>query len=230
MSGAIKPPWIDKDSFYKMPFNFCDRWCEKCRLTKICRVFLNEQKSRKKFLKQGKDPDSIESSFAMIKESFEKTRKLIEKDAKRLGINLSEIKDSDYHLPPEPEQFPLYNLVSKFSERLEKILKDLEMIPLEADVELVLENREIISYYRFLIMGKVYRALTSRIEEEKDKDDLTFDAQTSAFIAIHGLMSISKALVNFGKHKPLKLLKSEFLKLAKISLDLTKTIEEKFDI
>lgn len=46
MFGAIKPPWIDKEDFYRTPFNYCDRWCERCRLTEICRVFKDQQKSR----------------------------------------------------------------------------------------------------------------------------------------------------------------------------------------
>jgi hypothetical protein len=37
--GAIKLPWINKDVFYKLPFNFCDRFCERRQFQKICRVF-----------------------------------------------------------------------------------------------------------------------------------------------------------------------------------------------
>ena len=45
--GATKPPWIDKDVFYKLPFNFCDRFCERCQFQKICRVFLEEKSVKK---------------------------------------------------------------------------------------------------------------------------------------------------------------------------------------
>ena len=46
---AISPPWISKDVFYKLPFNFCDRWCEgidlkstKAMLLSISVGYLNE--------------------------------------------------------------------------------------------------------------------------------------------------------------------------------------------
>ena len=38
MPGAIRPPWIDKKTFLKMPFNFCDRWCERCQFTTFCHI------------------------------------------------------------------------------------------------------------------------------------------------------------------------------------------------
>jgi len=71
MFGANRPPWISKKDFYRTPFNYCDRWCERCQLTDICRVFQDEQKSRAKWIKQGKNPDSWEYVFATVKENLE---------------------------------------------------------------------------------------------------------------------------------------------------------------
>jgi hypothetical protein len=232
MSGAVRPPWINKEDFYHLPFNYCDRWCERCDLTEICRVFQDEQKSRKKFIKQGKDPDSWEYVFETVRDNLEKTMKLIEKGAKRWRIDLSKIDDSDYQPQPRPQKFPLYNLVEKFSKSLEKLLKNLEMVPIETDGRLVLENREVISHYRFLILAKTYRALTSKLEEDKDKDkdDQTFDSKTSAFIVVNGLMSISEALANLTKHRPLQPLKSRMVRLGKTSLDLAKVINSQFNL
>lgn len=230
MSGAIRPPWISKKDFYRTPFNYCDRWCERCQLTEICRVFKDDQKARKKFIDQGKDPDSWECAFEQVKESLGETMKLLKKDALRLGIDLNKIKDSEYQPPPKPQKFPLYNLVDKFSKRLENLLKEFEIVPIEADEKIILENVKVISHYRFLILAKIYRALTSRIEEEKDRDDETFDAKTSAFIAANGLLSISNALVDLANHEPLRPLKDKFIRLGKISLELARTIDQEFDL
>ncbi|MFZ5365732.1 MAG: hypothetical protein ACOZBZ_00380 [Patescibacteria group bacterium] len=232
MAGAIRPPWIDKKDFYHLPFNYCDRWCERCNLTEICKVFQDEQKSREKWIKQGKDPDSWEYVFVTVKESFEKTMRLIEKGAKKWGIDLSKIDDSDYEPPPEPEKFPLYNLVEKFSKRLEKLLKNLEIVPIETNERLVLENMEVISHYQPLIRAKIYRALTSRLEDEKEKDPelRTFDAETSAFIVVNGLISVGEALANLAEHKPLRPLRSKMVRLGKASLDLAKIINLEFNL
>jgi hypothetical protein len=46
--GAIKPPWIDKDVFYKLPFNFCDRFCERCQFQKNLSGFFGRKKASKK--------------------------------------------------------------------------------------------------------------------------------------------------------------------------------------
>lgn len=230
MAGAVRPPWIDKEDFYHLPFNYCDRWCERCGLTKICEVFQDEQKSREKWIRQGKDPDSREYVFETVEENFKKAMELIEKGAKKWGIDLSKIDDSDYQPPPKPEKFPLFNLVEKFSKSLEKLLKDLEMVPIETDEGLVLENREVISHYCFLIPAKTYRALTSKLEEEKDKDDQTFDSKTSAFIAVNGLISIGEALAKIAEHGPLKPLRSKMVRLGKASLDLAKFINLEFNL
>src|SRR3989338_6689444 len=87
--GAIKPPWIHKEVFYKLPFNFCDRWCERCNLSGICRVYQKEKEQEKRFMKQGIDPKSTKAMFLSMTESFEETKKLLEKDMKRLKIKIS---------------------------------------------------------------------------------------------------------------------------------------------
>jgi hypothetical protein len=232
MFGAQRPSWITKEEFYRTPFNYCDRWCKRCGLTEICKVFQDEQKSRQKWIKQGKNPDSWEYVFETVKESFEETMKLIEKGAKKWGIDLSKIDDSDYKSLPEPKKFPLYNLVEKFSKSLERLLKNLEIVPIEANEELILQNMEVLVHYQSLIRAKIYRALTSKLteEEERDLEIQTFDAETSAFIVISGLVSISEALTNLAQYEPLRPLKNRMVRLGKTSLDLAKIINSEFDL
>lgn len=228
MFGAIKPPWIEKKDFYRTPFNYCDRWCERCQLTEICKVFQGEEKEKKKFIAQGKDPYSWECVFESMHNSFQKTMKLILKDAQKMGIDLSKIDDSDYKEPPKPEKFPLYRLTGKFSKKLATILKDLETIPIESDINLIKENIDVVAHYLHLIQTKVYRALTSRLDEEME--DLTFDAKTSGFIAVNGLLSTAESLNNLSKHKPLIALRRKLLSLSKLSLDLAETLNLEFDL
>ena len=231
MFGAYRPPWVSKKEFYKTPFNYCDRWCERCRFTDRCRVFQREQESRQRWLKRGGDPDSWEYALNTVKGSFREVRKLLTKEAKRRGIDPKTFNDSDSQPLPPPEQFPSYNVINKFSQSLEKILKELRVVPIDADEKLIMENTEIISYYRPLIVVKIYRALTSKIEEEEENlGTQTFDAKNSAFIVVNSLILIADALKNLAQHEPLRLLRDELRRLGKISLDLTETVDWEFDL
>lgn len=230
MAGAIRPPWIDKEMFYRMPFNFCDRWCERCYLGNRCRVYISEQASRRKYLRQKRDPDSWECVFESIKDSFEETKKLIEKGAKKWGFDISNIDDSDYQSPPEPEDLPLYILFSNYCLKLKKLLRDLSIVPVGVDEKLLLENAHIISYYELLIPAKIYRAITSKIEEEEDEEDKTKDSNTSAFIVVNSLKSISKALNDIADDEFLVVFKKRALHLKNITSQLIEVICEEFDL
>lgn len=133
----------------------------------------------------------------MLKKSFEKLRKLLEKDIKRLGIDLINLDDSDYEPPAEPETFSLYNLAMTFSKKIERLMKDMEEIPIDIDKNLILDSKDVLNRYLFLFPTKIYRALTSRTEEEKDKYDKTMDAKTSVFIAVNELLATAQALRPF---------------------------------
>ena len=155
---------------------------------------------------------------------------LLERDAKRLGIDLSKIDKSDYKKPPKAESFPLYNLTNRLSRRIKNLIKDLQVIPIDADESLIKENIDILLYYHHLISVKIYRAFTSRIEEEKDEDDFTFDSKTSTFIAANGLLNTGQALNGLATHKPLHLVKARLLKLANLSLNLAESIDLEFEL
>ncbi|MDP3888495.1 MAG: hypothetical protein Q8Q24_00480 [bacterium] len=229
MSGAIKPPWITKPDFYRTPFNYCDRWCEKCHLTEICRVFQDTEKSRQKFIKEGKDPDSLECVFETIKESFEQTAKLLKQDAKRLGIDVSKI-NLEEEKEKAPADFPLYKLIIKFSKKLEGLLSELRFVPMEADPVLVIENTEIVSYYHLMLPAKIYRSCLSKTEEDAGEEDWYKDSKTSAFIALNALLQITEALSNLAYHKPLVEFHKKIASLAQISINLAKVVSLEFDL
>ena len=126
MFGAVRPSWIDKEMFYRMPFNFCDRWCERCSLTFLCLVHKDLYKTRKKFIKQGKDPDSLESAFEAVADNFKKMKKMLKKDAKKWGIDLNnleeEIPEKEVSLEDKFEKYPLYRLISDYSKKIRDFL------------------------------------------------------------------------------------------------------------
>jgi hypothetical protein len=50
-----------EERFISGIYNYCDRWCERCRFTAHCRVFATEQKRLERHLLRGEDPDSMET-------------------------------------------------------------------------------------------------------------------------------------------------------------------------
>lgn len=235
--GAIKPPWISKEEFYRLPFNFCDRWCKRCNLTGICKVYQEDQKEREKAIKEGKDPDSWEFAFEVIQKNFKETRKLLYEGAKKWGIDMKkiekevaeEMKKEDFTKPPAYQKSPIYRTTLRLSHDLYQLLKELDVVPLETETERIKDDIEVLSFYRSLILAKTARSLSSEEREENYPEDLkTYDEKTSAFIVYHALDKISQALINLSKEKTLDLTRQKGLTIAKASINLAKTLSEKF--
>ncbi len=232
MPGAIRPPWVEKEEFYHMPFNYCDRWCEKCKLTDICRVFKDEEESKKRYLAQGKDPNSWECVFETVKNSFEKTRKLLEKDAKRFGIDLNNLDEVPEDEEPPLEKFSTYELMKKYSKSLQKLLTELQVVTEDIDEELLVEKAEIISFYSNLIPAKTYRATLSKLEEDNDpylKENCP-DARNSGFILVNSLNEIIFALTKLINHAPLRPMRDKFFKLKKVAINLREMVDDEFEV
>ena len=127
--GIIRPPWISREWFAQGPFNYCDHFGNKLLLATVCKICDDELKRDMLYKKAGKNPNDWNNVFKDVVESLAKVRKMLEKDAKRLGIDLSNLPD-DYDEGPEPESYPIYRLIRKYGDRVEKIIKCLRLYQL----------------------------------------------------------------------------------------------------
>ncbi|MBU2592801.1 hypothetical protein KKD61_05105 [Patescibacteria group bacterium] len=228
--GAVRPPWAKKHLFYRLPFNYCDRYCESCQLRDSCRVYRTDLERQEKALKQGKDPNSLETTLEIVGESFKELADLIKTDAERLEIDLGKLGEVDLSNEPDPEEFLFYQQVKKFANRLDCLVKNFEIIPAEADEDLLEQNLEIIIYFKNLVLGKTFRAFSSRVEEELDPEDLSHDSLTSAFIAVRGFLAIADSIAALSKDPSLRPLKKELVNVISLAFDLVEAIELEFDI
>lgn len=196
-------------------YNYCDRWCERCLLTSKCFLYTQDQKRLEEHRKKGEDPYDWKIVMKDIKESFKETKKLILKAAKEQGIDLETLPDEKYE-SSDPTGHPLYqrshdylHLTHKFLGKLRKAIQALgielperiETIPSSVeDVETLKEIvscYETISWYHTLISAKIYRALSSRMEENADKEPTEidiYDANGSAKVAYLGVIRSIAAL------------------------------------
>jgi len=232
VTGAIRPPWVDIEDFFRLPFNYCDRWCEKCRLTDRCRVFKNEEKRNEKYIRQGKDPHSLECAFETIGDTFKEIRKGLSKSAKKFGIDINNLDYSSVEEDLEPETFEIYQLALKFSKAGKRILSDLQVVPEDIDESLLIDNAETISYYSTAVPPKVYRAILSRIEEEKDPEIVEScpDARNSGFLLINWFDEITCSLTELINYPPLRPMREKLLKYKKTTVNLMEVIEVEFGV
>jgi len=235
--GAIKPPWIFKDVFYKLPFNFCDRWCERCKLSGICRVYQKEKDTEKRFIKQGIDPKSTKAMFLSITESFEETKKLLEKDMKRLKLKITEEDDKKFEVEEEKKDKLVKNdhltqVSKKLAFSLVKLVEDLHYYFLEETPKEIKEPLRILNYYMLFFSVKIHRAILSGIEEREMKyEDTTFDSKNSAFLSYISIVKIIHSLKNISDYKNShQKISQNILNLISIFEDLNLVLEERFNL
>lgn len=167
---AIRPPWITKKDYYRTPFNFCNRWCEHCELISICKVYQENEKDRKRAIKEGKDPDSMEFAFEVVHKNLQKTFKLLYKGAKRWGIDMEKIEknanDKDWNKAQDYHNDILYKTAVKLNKKIYDLLNKLEYVSVDPNTEILKRDAGIISWYNPLFVAKIARAFSS-FEEMK---------------------------------------------------------------
>ncbi len=233
--GAINPPWIHKDVFYKLPFNFCNRWCERCRLSNICRVYQKEKESEKKFIKQGIDPKSTKAMIISVSENFKETKKLLEKDMERLKIKITKEDDKEYEKEENKKDSMIENdrltqISKKLAFKLVNLVEDLHYYFLEETPKEIKEPIRTLNYYMLFFSVKIHRAILSDIEEKEMKyEDSTFDSKNSAFLSYVSIAKIINALKNISNYKNLDLnLRKKIIKYLSLFENLNLVLKERF--
>lgn len=225
--GVIKPPWVSKKWLNQTPFNYCDHFGDKDMLASKCKICKEEIDRIERYKKEGKDPYDMKNVFEDIGKDLALSLAMVAKKAKEMGIDLDSLPDEEND-EPSHESYPIFNTVRKYGSKIENTIKELEIIPVDTDIQMVMKTADAFSHSRHYIIAKIGRALSSRWEEARDPDDDLDDSKTSAFLAYIAIERNSKAFLALAQHKPLKSMKIKHLKLAKLSLNLCEFIKEEF--
>lgn len=223
--GVIRPPWVPKDWFNRVPFNFCDHFGDKERLVLVCKICKQEMIRKAKYFALGKDP--YENALEDVGKDLKKTLSLICKDAKKYGIDLENLPDVEEN-QPDFTSLKVYKVVKKYADQVERLIHALNIIPGEIDGILFDKAVDALVHSRHFICAKIYRALSSRWEELKDPEDDLLDSKTSAFFAYVAIERNSRALLALAKHRPLLQLKRLNLEFADVSVELASLIQDYF--
>lgn len=181
-------------------YNYCDRWCERCRFTSRC---LNHALSKEDNLDE-RDMTN-EAFWNKIMETLQTTFELIRDMAEEEGIDLNNIE-----LEEDKEQDNIVHILSPLSkdyaDMVDHWLEDnrhlwepgweeqnrrtsLRVVNSEPEIEpLPLKDLiEVVRWYQYQIHVKIMRAIHGRKEDEFESDDFPKDSDGSAKVALIGM-------------------------------------------
>ncbi len=197
-------------------YNYCDRWCERCTFTNHCRVY-----EKTDALTPEQQDINNKAFWENLSENFKNTLEMIQKEAIRHGIDLSqpltEEEEQDYK--NKEEQFeiitdnnPLFKLCNEYQaiampfveesesmiNKARELVNDFHLgIQSEKDVVYTMadigDSFRIIEWFLFFIEVKLKRAFYGKLEGEEWEVENGFpkDSDGTAKIA---LIAIEKSM------------------------------------
>ncbi len=173
-------------------YNYCDRWCERCRQTSRC---LNFSVSEEEF----SDPESRdignEAFWKKLSEVHVEALELLREGAKDWGIDIEALDSAEDEediraKDAAAENHLLCRAAKRYSQSVEDWFKQKETLFFEIaaaarDGVRIEEAVEVIRWYQYFICAKVMRAVRGSLEErEEGCDEFPSDSDGSAKIAL----------------------------------------------
>ena len=200
---------------YIPPYNYCDRWCERCRIDKSrCLLYQAEMDERLHREIDGKGEPSPDEILEQMSADMKQAVRLVQEQAKEMGVDL----DAAIQAPPPssakpPEESPLMRDALAIASGLASLLREYAKdVPEEAAV---------LRRLHLLPGPKLGRALS--IGDEGDEVDVA-DSILQAQVAHVALGETLKVVEAAGRRKPA--LMDAALELLALIRRLQKDIEE----
>ena len=115
-------------------FNYCDRWCEKCRFNDRCRVYDREKGMRERHEILGEDPDDMSVVMQDVGANLAETMEMLQQMAEEMGVDLDAEPESEEEEEEEIEEFenpfekPKHPLLAHASDWMDKVESLLDMV------------------------------------------------------------------------------------------------------
>jgi len=201
----------EKKEYIDGIFNYCNRWCEKCKFTSNCRTFSIESRIyTHEILNDGQLPEAKDIIKHELKE-FENEIEEFDFDVE-VDLDLTEEREEIFDLhPKEKKEYEIEKLADEYFRKVHSFLKimDEKFNFTEADnqkkkepkFQMLFENFEIISWYHMFIMVKIKRAIRGKSNLKIGMDEFeniieSYDMNGTAKIAAIGIKESQKALNN----------------------------------
>lgn len=169
---------VDSGQFIPGIYNYCDRWCERCTMTRKCLTYAHEQEMSK--VEEGNSDEDNENFWEQIKLSWEVTMDMISEHAEEMGIDLDDLPDVER---TEHVERPVEKQAKKYSTDMlkwlganELLLRNMaeQIITVRKDEEATIRFKdawEVVQWYSVFISAKVHRAHFEIDERENDPED-----------------------------------------------------------
>jgi len=155
-----------------------------------CKMCGQINKTRKKQIAEGKDPDSMESAFEHMQTSFSEAFATIKKDAERMGIDITNIPN-DIVMPPKPDYWPLSKKVTAWRNSIFDILNTADET---GEPWAYTELADDLSWYANLLQAKTYRQLCTKWEQKHGMEYGDIDLKYTKYIIEESLKIIKKSM------------------------------------
>jgi hypothetical protein len=196
------------EQFIPGVYNYCDRWCERCTLTSRCRSYDGESRL---------SPQQLDSSnkafWDVISSNFKDAINMIQKEAERLGIDLTAITKEEKQASEQRSSFisaaAKNHLLGQLCKQYQKLtlpffkgnrplMEKADELVRQTELGIIAEHQslqmvagmgdciEIIQWYVFFIDAKLQRALHGKLEDDGREEEEGFqkDSDGSAKIAL----------------------------------------------
>lgn len=195
------------NKFYSQtPFNFCDRWCERCNLVDQCQVFQHAFSHHLEHMVRGEDPNDPAIILADMKKTFNHLAGTIKKDIEKQGLDSRKVKirlvRADFNQGPNPERFALWRLGHNFMLQNRDLLQNIfseEDGELKEDFIKHKKKIEELNWYHTFFENKLYQALVIQKTLKKEKSRIfkqirTQEMNVSAKLCFQALQSCQISL------------------------------------
>lgn len=188
-----------------LPFNLCDRNCERCeKYRQSCKVYQEESQFKLQCIMDGRDPQDPQVVLEHVGRAMQQAMEMLKKKLKKEGIEITEEDMSVFgaqedEMENKIEKHPLHKKCHEVSEELDEFISTFRFsLP---NIKCVISSieREVkeLYFYGPMIMAKTTRALLSKIEEEVEGDDFGYsDAKISAALGYRALLTSRKSIKN----------------------------------
>lgn len=203
------------------PYNFCDRWCERCVHEKqiCCTLYKDELERKITCIAHGRDEDDPEITKAVIEAQYKEVDETLSEHIDKFGVDLDnpDIDEDDLNeedavdiedLPPEiqkhirfVENNPLDATAKNYHEKAHVFLKKTFYKNEKAHTKIKYDF-ETVAWYHTLLPAKLHRALCGFHEPATEGDLSLYDAIAQFDICRRAIEGSIKALRNINSSLP----------------------------
>ncbi|MEA3560624.1 MAG: hypothetical protein U9R31_02505 [Candidatus Omnitrophota bacterium] len=183
----------------KTPYNFCDRWCERCSLEKQmrCKLYQDEIEQKMTCIAHGREPDDPEITKKVLEQQFEATKKIIEEHLEENEIDLDSTDDPELEKIKEHiklvENSSLHGAAEQYRRKSQIFLKD-TFYKKEGIKPEITYDFETVTWYHTLLSVKLHRALCGFHEPVNEDEFGLYDAIAQFVVCKKAVKESIKAL------------------------------------